>query len=89
MQQTDEARWRAQGKATAMTIEERADFIACASHTTPGGPRWKLIRERALQQLREAAADSWRHGFDAGVVADRTLAPRSPPAFLGLGVDDR
>jgi hypothetical protein len=89
MQQTDEARWRAQGKATAMTLEQRADFIAAASGNMPSGAVWKRIRERALRQLREIAADSWRHGFDAGIVADRDLSPRAPPAFLGLGVEER
>jgi hypothetical protein len=86
---TDEARWRAEGKATSMTLEQRADFIAAASGNMPGGTVWKRIRERALQQLCEAAAESWRHGFDAGIVADRDLSPRAPPAFLGLGVDQR
>jgi hypothetical protein len=73
-----------------MTLEDRADLIACAnSMQRPGSRAWTLVRERALRQLREIAADSWRHGFDAGIVADRDLSPRAPPAFLGLGVDQR
>jgi hypothetical protein len=72
-----------------MTLEERANLIADASPYVPDTIVWKSLREGALRQLREIAADSWRHGFDAGVVADRDLAPRAPPAFLGLGVEDR
>src|SRR4051812_35891477 len=43
---TDETRWRAAGRSTEMTLEQRAEFIAGASHNRPGGPRWKLIRDR-------------------------------------------
>jgi hypothetical protein len=55
-----------------MTLEERADLIACAnSMQQPGSRAWTLVRERALRQLREAAAHSWREGYGQGIATQR------------------
>jgi hypothetical protein len=52
---TDEARWRSEGKSAGMTLEQRAEFIACATTATIGGSVWNKIRARALAQLREVS----------------------------------
>lgn len=52
---SDEARWGPR----AMTIEERADYIACAMiPSSIGGTVWTKVRDRALQQLREVAGET-------------------------------
>jgi hypothetical protein len=54
-----------------MTLEDRADLIADASPYVPDTIVWKSLRERALQQLREAAAESWRVGYSQGITTQR------------------
>lgn len=53
---TDEQRWRAVGRSPGMALEQRAEFIASTGKITPGSARWRMLRERALEQLREVAA---------------------------------
>ncbi len=55
---TDEARWRAAGKPEAMTLEQRAEYIASCGRRGVGGVVWGMIRARALEQLREVETET-------------------------------
>ena len=60
-----------------MTLEERADLIACAAWCRPGGVAWCLIRDRALAQLREAVKEAER-------VRNHNMTDAEVAASLGI-----
>lgn len=78
-QRTDEARWRDAGKPQTMTLEQRAEYIACARSIRGviGGTIHNKIRDRALEQLREVDALA-RQGDEAPSAMRCYGAPECP-----------